>query len=66
MPIRTLLLWVLACLVGSILYRMVVAFALNAEVLGLKAQDLNLITAVLVTLAIVAPQFKQRMRRART
>ncbi len=65
MPIRTLLLWVLACLVGSILYRMVVAFALNAEVLGLKAQDLNLITAVLVTLAIVAPQFKQHMRRAR-
>ncbi|MDX1450943.1 MAG: ABC transporter permease [Oleiphilaceae bacterium] len=65
MPIRTLLLWVLACLVGSILYRMVVAFALNAEVLGLKAQDLNLITAVLVTLAIVAPQFKQRMKRMR-
>lgn len=65
MPIRTLLLWVMACLVGSILYRMVVAFALNAEVLGLKAQDLNLITAVLVTLAIVAPQFRQKFRRTR-
>jgi putative ABC transport system permease protein len=45
----------LACVVGAIIYRLAIAFALNADVLGLKAQDLNLITAVLVTLAIVLP-----------
>ena len=45
----------LACVVGAIIYRLAIAFALNADALGLKAQDLNLITAVLVTLAIVLP-----------
>ncbi|KKN53200.1 hypothetical protein LCGC14_0604800 [marine sediment metagenome] len=32
-----------------------IALALNADFLGLQAQDLNLITAVLVTQAIVLP-----------
>jgi putative ABC transport system permease protein len=45
----------LACIIGAIIYRLAIAFALNADVLGLKAQDLNLLTAVLVTLAIVLP-----------
>lgn len=58
---RTLALWVLACVIGSILYRLAIAFALNAETLGLKAQDLNLITAVLVTLAIVAPSLRNKL-----
>ncbi|WP_372963986.1 ABC transporter permease [Marinobacter sp.] len=44
-----------ACVIGAIIYRLAIAFALNADVLGLQAQDLNLITAVLVTLAIVLP-----------
>ena len=62
---RTILLWALACVVGSILYRLVIAFALNGDVLGLKAQDLNLITAVLVTLAIVMPNIKSKFKAAR-
>jgi len=45
----------IACVVGAIVYRLAIAFALNAEFLGLQSQDLNLITAVLVTLAIVLP-----------
>ncbi|MCK7551867.1 MULTISPECIES: ABC transporter permease [Marinobacter] len=44
-----------ACVVGAIIYRLAIAFALNADFLGLQSQDLNLITAVLVTLAIVLP-----------
>ena len=64
-PTRTILLWALACLIGSILYRLVIAFALNGDVLGLKAQDLNLITAVLVTLAIVMPNIKSKFKAAR-
>ena len=52
---RTVLGWCLACVAGSILYRLVVAFALNTDFLGLQASDLNLVTAVLVTVALVLP-----------
>lgn len=62
---RTIFLWALACVFGSILYRLVIAFALNGDALGLKAQDLNLITAVLVTLAIIAPNIKAKLRTTR-
>ncbi|HCR47560.1 MAG TPA: ABC transporter permease, partial [Marinobacter hydrocarbonoclasticus] len=51
----------LACVVGAIIYRLAIAFALNADVLGLQAQDLNLITAVLVTLAIVLPGVRTKI-----
>jgi putative ABC transport system permease protein len=56
---RTILLAVIACVLGSIFYRLVIAFALNADFIGLKAQDLNLVTAALVALAIVLPQLKR-------
>lgn len=52
---RTVFRATLACIVGSILYRLAVAGALNSDMIGLKAQDLNLITAVLVALAMVLP-----------
>lgn len=45
----------IGCVIGAIIYRLAIALALNADFLGFKAQDLNLITAVLVTLAIVLP-----------
>ena len=48
----------LACILGSILYRFAITVALNADFLGFQAQDLNLITAVLVTIAILLPQAK--------
>lgn len=59
---RTVLLALVACIVGAILYRLAIAFALNADFIGLKAQDLNLVTAVLVTLAIVLPGSKASVR----
>ena len=55
---KTMFLALLGCVVGSILYRFAIALALNADFIGLKAQDLNLITAILVAFAIVAPKFK--------
>ena len=58
----TVLKALIACLVGAILYRLAIAFALNADFIGLKAQDLNLITAVLVTLAIVLPGARKTIR----
>lgn len=53
--VRGVVVAVVACLLGSIIYRLAIALALNADVLGLKASDLNLVTAVLVTLALILP-----------
>lgn len=63
-PGRRILVATLACLFGSILYRLMVAVALNADFIGLKAQDLNLVTAVLVGLALVLPKLRLRRRPA--
>ncbi len=54
-PARRIWAVVVACVVGSILYRLAVALALNAHFLGLQASDLNLVTAILVGLALVLP-----------
>ena len=56
----TVLKAVLACIVGAILYRLAIALALNLDFIGLKAQDLNLVTSVLVMIAIVLPRYKFR------
>jgi putative tryptophan/tyrosine transport system permease protein len=61
-PGRSIALATLGCILGSILYRIAVAFALNADVLGLQAQDLNLLTAILVALAMVLPGERRRFR----
>lgn len=46
----------LGAILGAIVYRIAVAFALNADFLGFQAQDLNLVTAILVGLALVFPK----------
>jgi putative ABC transport system permease protein len=53
----------LAVIAGAVVYRFFVAAALNADFIGLAAQDLNLITAVLVTVALMLPWLRQRRRR---
>lgn len=63
MPSRALVVITLATVLGAVLYRLFIALALQADFIGLQAQDLNLITAVLVGLALVLPQFKARLRR---
>jgi putative tryptophan/tyrosine transport system permease protein len=55
MPSRLVPLLTLACVLGSIVYRIVIAFALNSDVIGLSASDVNLVTAVLVAIALFAP-----------
>jgi putative ABC transport system permease protein len=55
LPARRIAVVILACVLGSILYRLAIAAALNADVLGLEASDLNLVTAVLVGLALILP-----------
>ncbi len=62
LPAQRIWLVVLACLVGSILYRLAIALALNADVLGLEASDLNLVTALLVGLALILPSARNPLK----
>ncbi len=60
LPSRKLILATLAVVIGAIVYRFFIALALNIDFIGLKAQDLNLVTALLVTVALVIPQLKRK------
>ena len=62
---RSMLVIVMSCIVGSILYRIAVSMALNADFLGFQASDLNLITAVLVALALVFPKLRSEWKAKR-
>lgn len=56
--------WItLSVILGAILYRFFIALALNSDFIGLKAQDLNLITALLVTIALILPKLKKMLKR---
>ena len=61
LPSRKLILATLAVVIGAIVYRFFIALALNSDFIGLKAQDLNLVTALLVTVALVIPQLKRKL-----
>jgi len=61
MPSRLIPLLTLACVLGSIIYRIAIAFALNSDLVGLSASDVNLVTAILVAIALVAPGSKFRL-----
>ena len=65
LPSRKLFLITLAVILGAIIYRFFIALALNSDFIGLQAQDLNLITALLVTFALVIPLLKQRFSRSK-
>jgi putative ABC transport system permease protein len=55
MPSRAVPLLTLACVLGSVLYRLAIAIALGTGAIGLTASDVNLVTAVLVAIALFAP-----------
>mgnify|MGYP002661529049 FL=1 len=59
---RSLLIIVMSCILGSILYRLAVSMALNADFLGFQASDLNLLTAVLVTLSLIFPKLRSEWK----
>ena len=60
---RTIARAFVAALLGSILYRLAIALALGLEIGGFtfNPSDLNLITAVLVVIALVTPNLKRRL-----
>lgn len=49
---------VFACLVGAIVFRIAIAFALNSGSIGLQASDLNLLTALLIIITLMIPRFR--------
>ena len=63
LPSRKIIYATLAVVIGAIVYRFFIAAALNSDFIGLKAQDLNLVTAVLVTIALIIPQLKRKLSR---
>ena len=63
LPSRRIIWATLAVVLGAIVYRFFIAAALNSDFIGLKAQDLNLVTALLVIFALVLPQLKKRFTR---
>lgn len=58
---RVILTALLACVVGSIFYRMAIAMALNAGFLGLQSSDLQLVTAVIVGIAMITPKLRSKI-----
>jgi len=59
LPSRRIGMALLGCVVGSVLYRLAVQTALSADVIGLRASDLNLVTAALVAAALILPRLRR-------
>ncbi len=55
---------VIAAVLGSVVYRLAIALALGLKLgqFAFTPSDLNLITALLVIIALISPQLKQRFR----
>ena len=53
----------LSVVLGAIIYRFFIALALNSDFIGLKAQDLNLVTALLVTFALIMPKLNKIIKK---
>ena len=60
---RSFLNWLLSVVLGSIVYRAVIAFVLW---LGLDSNDLKLLTAVIVAIALSMPLIKEKMQSSRS
>lgn len=56
---RLILITLIGCVAGSIIYRIAIQLALTSDFLGLQASDLNLATAVLVTVALILPRLRR-------
>jgi putative ABC transport system permease protein len=48
LPYRSLWIKLLSCLIGSIIYRLLITLALHSDFLGIATQDLNLITGLMI------------------
>ena len=53
LPFRGVVSGVLSCLLGSVVYRLFIGFALHSDALGLSTSDLNLVTGLMVMAIMV-------------
>lgn len=63
-PTKRMILLTISVVLGSILYRLFIQLALGNDTLkelGLQHQDVNLVTAVLVVIALVLPKIKSQV-----
>lgn len=63
LPAKKMWVITLSVIIGSLVYRLFIMIAMGSETLsgwGLKTQDLNLITSVLVVLVMLLPQIKAK------
>ncbi|MQT11656.1 ABC transporter permease [Segnochrobactrum spirostomi] len=63
-PRRAILPALIGCVAGSVIYRICIQFALSADSIGLQASDLNLVTALLVAVALILPRLSKAGRAA--
>lgn len=57
LPWRRIFILLIGCVIGSIIYWLLVAYALRGQIAGLTASDLNLVTAGLIVLLLVIARF---------
>ncbi|WP_321339566.1 ABC transporter permease [Breoghania sp.] len=62
LPSRLVTVALIGSVIGSVVYRIAVQLALSADVIGLKASDLNLVTAALVAIALILPRLRKKGR----
>ena len=69
MPSKRMLFITLSVIIGAILYKLFIQIALSSDTLreiGFGPQDLNLITALLVVIALILPKIKANVLKKRT
>ncbi len=63
---RSITMALIACVVGAVVYWLVIALALNSGELGLKSSDLNVITAVIVATTMIVARVRKGVKYDRT
>lgn len=58
---KKIIISLITCVIGSICYRIAIAFALNASEIGLEPSDLNLISAILVVIVMRLHKVKNKI-----
>lgn len=53
LPTRSVMISLIACVIGAVLHRFVLALALNSDALGLQTSDTNLVTSVIVGVVLM-------------
>jgi len=61
---RSVVLALIACVIGAVAYRIVIALALNSDILGLESSDLNSVSSVLIATAVFITQGRHSLKQA--